>query len=379
MPSQKIILQGVTKDNHLTAVKQILAIPNPERIIISVAFLNESGLSVLHEALTPVAEKTTILAGIRNGITSAQGLLKSLEIGCLTYGVDTGSRTVIFHPKIYFSRSNNEARLIIGSANLTIGGLNSNIEASLLLMMELGDPDNATLIEELEGKIDDMIVEYNEHVFTITNNIMIKQLLDSGRVIDECLIPAQTPAGSSSNPGLDTISRIKLKTQRIDRPLPSRLPARPRGVATPGRARLNLVWESAELMRRDLNIPTSKNTNPTGSMLLKRGNSLIDQQTYFRAKVFDRLAWRTDPQTAGKELAEADFQIVIRSLDYGVYRLTITHDTRTNTISYKQRQPMSALRWGIARPLIARADLLNRKMRLYRDGLKADTFIIEID
>ena len=29
MPSQKIILQGVTKDNHLTSVKQILAIQNP--------------------------------------------------------------------------------------------------------------------------------------------------------------------------------------------------------------------------------------------------------------------------------------------------------------------------------------------------------------
>lgn len=117
-----VLFQGVTRDSHLAAVRQILAIPNPERIIISVAFMTEGGLSILNDALAPVAAQTTILAGIRNGITSAQGLRRSLEIGCTTYAVDTGSRNVIFHPKIYFSRNDNEARLIVGSANLTIGG-----------------------------------------------------------------------------------------------------------------------------------------------------------------------------------------------------------------------------------------------------------------
>ena len=147
---------------------------------MSVAFMNERGLSVLNDALAPVAPLTTLLTGIRNGITSAQGLQKSLEIGCTTYAVDTGSRAVIFHPKIYFSRNNNEARLIIGSSNLTIGGLNSNIEASLFLTMELSEPDNAALVAELEGKIDDMIAEYDEHVFLVSDNSLIQRLLDGG-------------------------------------------------------------------------------------------------------------------------------------------------------------------------------------------------------
>ena len=103
------------------------------------------------------------------------------------------------------------------------------------------------------------------------------------------------------------------------------------------------------------------------------------QQTHFRVRIFERLAWRADPRTAGKELAEADFQIVIRSVDYGVHRLTVTHDTRTDTKTYLQHQPMSGLRWGTAKTLIAHDDLLGRTIRLYRDKMTADTFVIEID
>ncbi len=246
--TKRILLQGVTADNHLTAVREILAIPNPERVIISAAFVTEGGFTVLSDALAPVAAQTTILAGIRNGITSAQGLRKSLALGCSTYAVDTGSRTVIFHPKIYFSRSDNEAQMIVGSANLTIGGLNRNIEASLLLTMELADSDNAALVAELEGKIDGMIAEYDEHVIAVPDDALIQQLLDSGRVIDEGLVRAPTPAGSSKNRDLDTISRMKLKTRQVARPRATRLPAvaapaaaapAPAGVAAPVRDRVN--------------------------------------------------------------------------------------------------------------------------------------------
>lgn len=393
--TKKILFQGVTQDNHLAAVRQILAIPNPERVIISVAFMNEAGLSVLNDALAPVAAQTTILAGIRNGITSAQGLKKSLEIGCSTYAVDTGSRAVIFHPKIYFSRNNNEARLIVGSANLTFGGLNSNIEASLLLTMELADPDNAALVTELEGKIDGMIAEYDEHVFPVPDDALIQQLFESGRVIDESLIRAPTPAGSSRNRDLDTISRMKLKTRRIARPRVERLPAAaapppaaaprapaPAGVAAPVRKRLNMVWISSPAKERTLNIPTGANTNPTGDMNFTKGAlEGIDQRHYFRDEVFANLGWvfDTGPRLKHMERAEARFQLVIRDVDYGVFTLRLSHNTRTNTVSYKQGNSMTKLHWGEARRFIAQKDLLDRTMYLYRDEVDIGLFILEID
>ena len=53
----RVLFQGVTRDNHLAAVRQVLGIPNPERIIVSVAFMSEGGLSLLNDALTPVELK----------------------------------------------------------------------------------------------------------------------------------------------------------------------------------------------------------------------------------------------------------------------------------------------------------------------------------
>ena len=38
-------------------------------------------------------------------------------------------------------------------------------------------------------------------------------------------------------------------------------------------------------------------------MLLKKGNSDIDQQTYFRSEVFNNLEWEPNPRTEGKELS----------------------------------------------------------------------------
>src|SRR5690606_12756867 len=53
-----------------------------------------------------------------------------------------------------------------------------------------------------------------------------------------------------------------------------------------------LMWESNGLTERDLNIPTGPNTNPTGSMLFKKGNmDDIDQRHYFREDVFVDLDW----------------------------------------------------------------------------------------
>lgn len=365
---------------------------------MSVAFMNERGLSVLNDVLAPVAAQTTILAGIRNGITSAQGLQKSLELGCSTYAVDTGSRTVIFHPKIYFSRNNNEARLIVGSANLTIGGLNSNIEASLLLTMELNEPDNAALVAELEGNIDGMIAEYDEHVFLVSDNGLIQQLLDSGRVVDESVVPAPTPAGSSRNRDLDMISRMKLKTGKIARPRVERFPAAaepeapaaaaapvapaPAGVAAPVRERFNMVWKSSPLMRRHLTIPTAANTNPTGDRNFTKGAfGDIDQRHYFRDEVFANLDWHFDtaPKLNHMERAEARFQLVIRDVDYGVFTLRLSHNTRTDTVTYIQGNSVTKLHWGAARSLIAHEDLLGRTMYLYRDEVDDGLFILEID
>lgn len=396
---RKILFQGVTPETHLAAVQHVLAIPNPQTVIFSTAFMNRGGLLQIGESLKRVAAVTTIIAGIRNGITSAQGLLAALEFGCTAFAVDTGSRNVIFHPKIYYARNVSAARLVMGSANLTIGGLNSNIEASVTMTLDLGVKDDADFVADVEAKIAGMRADYPEHVFNVANAAAVALLLEAGRVVDESIVAAPTPGGSSGNRDLDTIPKMKLKTLPIKRPAtlpaaaahatPAPAPVAPAAgaavapvPAAPVRDQLSLVWESRPLTRRYLTIPTGATTNPTGSMLFTKGvMDGIDQRHYFRDEVFKGLNWHLDtvPGKEHMERAEARFGLIIRDVDYGVFTLRLSHNTRTGTAAYKQSNSMTQLHWGEARPLVAREDLLDRTMFLYRDETDPDLFVLEID
>lgn len=387
---KSILFQGVTPETHLAALRHVLALPAPQEIIFSTAFMNRAGLAQIREALQPVAGVTTIIAGIRNGITSAQGMDAAIAYGCQTFAVDTGSRNVIFHPKIYFARSAMAARLVLGSANLTAGGLNSNIEASIIMALDLGQPDDAALAADVQAKVAGMMAEYPQHVFNVPDAAAVAALLASGRLVDETATPAPTPGGSSENRDLDTIPRMKLKTTAPRRPRVTAAPApaapAPAPVAVvpaaPVREQLVLVWESKPLTRRYLTIPAAEDTNPTGSMLFTKGAvDDIDQRHYFRDVVFAGLPWHADT-IPGKEhfdRTEAKFRLIIRDVDYGVFTLRLSHNTRTDTPAYAQRNSMTQLHWGEARPLIAREDLLERILYLYRDESAPDLFVLEID
>jgi hypothetical protein len=107
----------------------------------------------------------------------------------------------------------------------------------------------------------------------------------------------------------------------------------------------------------------------------------IDQRYYFRDEVFSGLDWHHDtaPGKEHMERAEAQFRLIIRDVDYGVFTLRLSHNTRTDTAAYEQNNSMTQLHWGEARPLVAREDLLDRIMYLYRDETDPDLFVLEID
>jgi hypothetical protein len=64
-------------------------LPGLASATISTAFMTASGFSLLAGVLEPIADKTRIFVGIRNGVTTVQAIQKALEIGCETYMVDT--------------------------------------------------------------------------------------------------------------------------------------------------------------------------------------------------------------------------------------------------------------------------------------------------
>ena len=377
--SNRVLLQAITDQNHEAAIRHLLALPSPERITIGVAFLNAHGLSAIGHAIARVSARTTVFVGIRNGITSAQGLTNLLDLSCSIYVVDTGSRSLLFHPKIYVARNSDEARLIVGSANLTRGGLISNIEASICLTLRLCDSTNATLVADLENQLDGMISAYPDHVNLLSDRSEIRALLDSGRVVDEDMVIAPTPATGSvprSDPPRVMPLRISSTPSAVrHRPAPAAKPAmaaRPTASTAP-----QLVWQSGPLRRRALNIPDGTTTNPTGSMFFAKGAmENIDQRHYFREEVFEQLDWQTDPSIPHYERSSAPFQLIIAGVDCGIHELRLSHNTRTDSAAYRQNNSMTQLHWDDARSFVAHENLLDRTMYLYKVPTH---FILEID
>lgn len=378
---KRFLLQAVNKEDHLAPAREVFSLDTLQAATISTAFMTASGLSLLEGTLGAIADRTRIFVGVRNGVTTVQSIQKALEIGCETYMVDTGSRTRIFHPKLYYARSASRAKLLLGSANLTMGGLRTNIEASIL--QELDPASDAAFLADLEGKLNSMIADYPEHVIRAVDAAQLANLQRAGRLLDERKARPTEPAGSSADRTLDTITKMDLHTAPVRvvrsaaRPVPPVAPA-----ASVARERLEQVWESNGLTRRHLNIPTGANTNPTGSMLLGVGAwDDIDQRHYFRDDVFAALDWIPDPVPARAhiERAEAPMRLIVKDIDYALHTMHLSHNTRTDTAAYEQRNSMTSLHWGAARPLIAHEDLLGRVLKLFRETENPSRFTLEID
>jgi HKD family nuclease len=126
----ELILQAATPTTHAAAVRRLLTIGKVNSVLVSVAFLREAGVEALEAAIKGVAGDARFYVGIRNNITTLQGLKRLLALKTKLYVVDTGSGETIFHPKLYLASTDTHAEMIIGSANLTFQGLHNNIEAS---------------------------------------------------------------------------------------------------------------------------------------------------------------------------------------------------------------------------------------------------------
>jgi HKD family nuclease len=395
MAKKEFILQGFTAKTHQEAIAQLFDLPNIKRVIVSVAFVNRGGVELLEAQLQKYSAKTKAFIGIRNDITSTQGAKLLLDLKVSLFLVDTGSRSVVFHPKLYLVKGATHARLIVGSANLTIGGLNNNIEAGFAIELDLKNADEKALVEGIEKEFDALITDYPAHVIGITKAAELYAMQASGRLIDEMTTSPPRPSSSAVSPKGDTLSRIKLKVAPLRRNLAAAKKAAVKPPSTPSPATktaaapfappapgiaYELVWESKELTRRDLNIPSGKTTNSTGSISLDKGllPAEVDHRHYFREEIFPNLAWGPSNKATVEE-AYTKFQLVLKGISYGEFDLRIAHTKGTTSKAYKQSNAMTRLSWGPLRDYVGREDLLGRTLALYRDKADPKCFVLEID
>ena len=378
MAELDFILQAVTTANHAEAIRELLGLPKPTQVLVSVGFVRESGLDAVEAAIKPLAAKVRFFVGIRNEITSIQAIKRLLVMNVELYAVDTGSRKTIFHPKLYFAASAKQAMAIIGSANLTFGGLHNNIEVSTLMKLDLSNAADKKFADMATNAFAEMLKKHPKHVFLIKDDEHADELFESGRLADEDIIPAPSPSSGVKKGERDNLPpmklnrtsrpRIKISVAKPRVPLKNASPTKTSTVAVVQPIVTKyLVWESKALTERDLNIPKSPGTAPTGSMGLKKGAlDNIDQRHYFREEVFADLEWKPDPQRPKWERAQTKVELVIKNLNYGVFTLKLSHYTDTKSATYLQKNFMTQIHWGDAKQHVAKRDLLGRILYLYR-------------
>jgi HKD family nuclease len=381
----KIIYQAVTKHSHAEMVRSLLKTKGIKRFMAGVAYVTEDGVRQVAEELASVGKQATLWVGIRNEVTTLQGIVALLHANVRVFAVDTAKRRRIFHPKLFVATGDEAAQVLVGSANLTFGGLLYNIEASALLSLNLDDQDDHAFWESTVSMLDSLAKQFPDNVFRIKNQAHAVRLQKEGRLLDESIEVERAPRARKKDGSGDTLKPMQLHSADASAKSPKvrkRKPAKQRKDVGGQHQDYELVWQSKPLTRRDLNIPSGANTAKTGSMLWKKGVlEGIDQRHHFRDVIFAGLNWQRDPneKRSHYERTAALFRIVVKGVDRGVFELRLSHNTNTSSKTYEQKNSMTQVHWGEATPLVAIADLLGRTMYLYRLDAKRPLFMIEID
>ncbi len=356
------------------------------------AFASQAGIRGLSKHIKTAKKHLniiTIVTGVDQKGTSKEALEELLALDINAFVFYQPSIT-IFHPKIYLFEGNDKCELIIGSSNLTSQGLFSNVEASLYVSIDNSSVSDRKIVEQLKEYFKG-IFEHSDPNLKKLNKKLIADLVKAKVVpTEEERKAAQDKAEKAERKETENIiSKIFPKRAIAKIPSEFRGTRKPTTKTTAATAAAigsvsgkgELVWESGKLTERDLNIPKGSNTNPTGSMLFKKGKMEdIDQRHYFRDIVFSSLKWKRDtkPDTAHLERAVATFKIVIGGKSEGTFKLTITHNTRTDTRSYEQKNSMTQISWGDAKKVIAKDNLIGKSASLFKTK-KPDQFILKID
>jgi len=375
MLSPKIFFQRLDDADFVSELAQVSI--NYLEGIVSVAFARKNGTDILCNKILN-NKKVIFFIGINNGVTSKQALeyLLDQDTAQEIYLVNTGNAQAIFHPKIFcfYNASLGQGILSIGSSNLTSGGFEKNIEANLILHI---DGSNWNLVEAIRTNLNSIKAE----CIYLHDKQQLDDLLLNGFLEDENKREVfEARSSTPVNPLSSRIPKVQLHSVIKSQTLSNQL-------AVPAQQSFGVpqyyshVWQSKPLTERDLNVPTGPNTNVTGSMLWKRGLSNLDQLHDFYSKIFNGLAWHPDNNPIKSHLlrANAQFDIYIHGVFQGSFNLTLTHNTLTNTRSYKQGNSMTSISWGDAKSIIANPAYLNLYMHLYKSVNPSDPFILTIE
>jgi HKD family nuclease len=197
----RMVFQPFRDDLSLHRVLELaLADERLSEFTVVVAWAKESGLSRIRPLLQAFRARggtARILLGVDEGGATIEGLHAAMndfdEASVLN---DPSSGT--FHPKLYVISGEAASVIIIGSSNLTRGGLFANYEAGVCLDLDL--------IQAADVQAHEAVMQFiqrlqNDGTSRTLTGDLIQQLLDNARYSIGCGKSSPSTADALGNPG----------------------------------------------------------------------------------------------------------------------------------------------------------------------------------
>ncbi len=375
-----------------------------ERLDFAVAWAKRGGV----EAIRPTLEDFRARGGFVRGVvgislggTSKQALLL-LRAACDELFVfHEPGRT--FHPKVYLTFGDRRARTLVGSNNLTSGGLSRNYEAAVVSDLDLDDPADQVYFDSVRGFIDGLLSE-DELCHQATDDFLARlfasrryPLTDEdagGSGVDPVEGGAATPLGGPEGETLfGAAKRPKRPARPASRPTRGTRPPRGRGgrrTGPSGPAGVAPVPGDPVVKRWFKPMPRADaqqlggNSSPSNTMTLVEGGHPIDRNTYFRYVFFASETWSATTTRGGqsRELALIDAEIQVDGRSLGTFELEVRHtpgyaSSQGNRVTELGWRDFGA--WLRANPLIGYTAVLEKfqsgRYRVRFERVNADLFL----
>lgn len=295
----------------------------------------------------------------------------------------------IFHPKVFLfdAEGENRALLVAGSSNWSEGGLIRNVEASVLVSLDLTRPEHLELYRHAVSIVERFWQESDgdepgqgfARRVTTENLESFAPLLKAqeraaaiatraARRIEQSP-EAKKAAGQfgGKHIALPPMPKAAINSPAGGARVPSATPKRPSREPAVG----SVVW------RKKLSATDAQRQpgNPTGDLRLTQARFVfsggyINHTVYFRETVFGGQRWTIESRTPLVEVAHVPFEVTVLGESLGIHTLEVSHKP---TGEAGQGNYTTGIRWGTLATRIRRANVVGKTLTLSAPGDDADS------
>lgn len=168
-------------------IGEILSNPKVTKFQAFVAFANESGVSSILPDIQAMIDRggnAHVYIGVDLQGTSKEALERLLNTS-IPASIVHSRNSVTYHPKIYTFEGDNYCAVLVGSSNMTSGGLDQNIEASLFVEGEdITYQEAKSVLDSIDSQYAD-IINGSTDICSQLTPALLQILLDGKVVISE--------------------------------------------------------------------------------------------------------------------------------------------------------------------------------------------------